>query len=174
MFLWRRVLPARVLLIALAAPAWAQVAPQEQLPKDDVFRRKNPDEMTSQALALDVHPEWPILVVGTVERRQMHLGRPAYTVLARNRSFDVVRSYTLAAVIVGSNGATKAVQRLATVKNLKAGQERKQDTEIRAAMPSLSDRIIFLVTEVEAGEGDRWSLDDEALRKIVRETVTGQ
>jgi hypothetical protein len=174
MFLWQRAGMVGMALLTLAAPAWAQVAPQDQLPKDDIFRRKNPDEMTSQALALDVHPEWPILVVGTVERRQINLGRPAYSVLARNRSLDVVTSYRLAAVIVGSNGDTKAIQRLATVKNLKAGQERKQDTEIRAAMPSISDRIIFLVAEVESSEGDRWTLDDEALRKLVREAITGQ
>jgi len=174
MFLWQRAGLVSVAVLTLAAPLWAQVAPQDQLPKDDIFRRKNPDEMTSQALVLDVHPEWPILVIGTLERRQINLGRPSYSVVARNRSLDAVRSYTLAAVIVGSNGETKAIQRLATVKNLKGGQERKQDTEIRAAMPSISDRIIFLVAEVEASEGDRWSLDDEALRKLVREAVTGQ
>ena len=41
-------------------------------------------------------------------------------------------------------------------------------------MPSISDRIIFLVAEVEAGEGDRWALDDEALRKLVKAAITGQ
>jgi hypothetical protein len=161
-------------LLVLAGAAWAQVAPQDQLPKDDIFRRNNPDDMTSKALVLDVHPEWPILVVGTVEQRQINLGRPVYAVLARNRSLDPVRSYTLAAVIVGTDGTTKAVQRLAAVKNLKAGQERKQDTQIRAAMPSISDRIIFLVIEIEQGEGERWALDDDALRKLVKEAVTGQ
>jgi hypothetical protein len=161
-------------LLVLAGAAWAHVAPQDQLPKDDIFRRNNPDDMTSKALVLDVHPEWPILVVGTVEQRQINLGRPVYAVLARNRSLDPVRSYTLAAVIVGTDGTTKAVQRLAAVKNLKAGQERKQDTQIRAATPSISDRIIFLVIEIEQGEGERWALDDDALRKLVKEAVTGQ
>jgi hypothetical protein len=95
-------------------------------------------------------------------------------VVALNRSLDVVRSYTLAAVIVGADGTTKAVQRLATVKNLKAGQERKQDTEIRAAIPSISDRIIFLVADVEASEGERWTLDDAAMREMVKAYITGQ
>ena len=116
--------------MVLSGPAWAQVAPQDQLPKDDIFRRTNPDGMTSKALVLDVHPEWPILVVGTVEQRQINLGRPVYAVVARNRSLDPVRAYTLAAVIVGTDGTAKAVQRLATVKNLQAGQERRQNTEI--------------------------------------------
>jgi hypothetical protein len=174
MFLSRTAGAAGVLFLVLAAPAWAQVAPQDQLPKDDIFRRKNPDDMTSKAMVLDVHPEWPIMVVGTVEQRQINLGRPIYAVVALNRSLDVVRSYTLAAVIVGADGTTKAVQRLATVKNLKAGQERKQDTEIRAAIPSISDRIIFLVADVEASEGERWTLDDAAMREMVKAYITGQ
>ena len=126
-----------------------------------------------QAIALDLHPEWPIVVVGTLEQRQINLGRPIYAVLARNRSFDDVKSYTLAAVIVGRDGTPKAVQRLTRVKNLKAGQERRQDTEIRAAVPSISDRIIFLVAEVEAAEGDRMTLDDEELRRLVKTALTG-
>lgn len=173
MFLSRTAGAAGVLFLVVAAPAWAQVAPQDQLPKDDIFRRKNPDDMTSKAMVLDVHPEWPIMVVGTVEQRQINLGRPIYAVVALNRSLDVVRSYTLAAVIVGADGTTKAVQRLATVKNLKAGQERKQDTEIRAAIPSISDRIIFLVADVEASEGERWTLDDAAMREMVKAYITG-
>jgi hypothetical protein len=174
MFLSRTAGAAGVLFLVVAAPAWAQVAPQDQLPQDDIFRRKNPDDMTSKATVLDVHPEWPIMVVGTVEQRQINLGRPIYAVVALNRSLDVVRSYTLAAVIVGADGTTKAVQRLATVKNLKAGQERKQDTEIRAAIPSISDRIIFLVADVEASEGERWTLDDAAMREMVKAYITGQ
>ena len=94
-----------------------------------------------------------------------------YAVVAQNRSFDVVRSYTLAAVIVGSDGNTKAIQRLATVKNLKPGQQRKQDTEIRAAVPSISDRIVFLVADVEPTEGERWRLDEAAMRTIVRAAI---
>ena len=174
MFLWQRVGMATVAMMTLVGPAWAQLAPQDQLPKDDIFRRVNPDDMTSKAMVLDVHPEWPIMVVGTVEQRQINLGRPVYAVVALNRSLDAVRSYTLAAVIVGADGTTKAVQRLATVKNLKAGQKRKQNTEIRAAIPSISDRIIFLVAEVEATEGERWALDDTALRERVKAAITGQ
>ena len=174
MVLWQRAGLVGVAVLVLSVPAWAQVAPQDQLPKDDIFRRTNPDDMTSKALVLDVHPEWPILVIGTVEQRQINLGRPVYAVVARNRSLDVVRSYTLAAVIVATDGTAKAVQRLATVKNLKAGQERKQNTEIRVAIPSISDRIIFLVAEVEASEGERWALDDAALREMVKTAITGQ
>jgi hypothetical protein len=173
MFLSRTAGVAGVLFL-LAAPVWAQVAPQDQLPKDDIFRRSSPDDMTSKALVLDVHPEWPILVVGTVEQRQINLGRPVYAVVARNRSLHPVRSYTLAAVIVGTDGTAKAVQRLATVKNLQGGQERKQDVQIRAALPSISDRIIFLVAEVEASEGQRWALDDAAMREMVKAAITGQ
>ena len=46
-------------------------------------------------------------------------------------------------------------------------------TEIRAAVPSISDRIVFLVADVEATAGDHWTLDDEALRKLVKAAVTG-
>jgi hypothetical protein len=174
MVLWRRAGLLTGVLVVLAGPAWAQVAPQDQLPKDDIFRRKNPDDMTSKALVLDVHPEWPILVVGTVEYRQINLGRPVYAVVARNRSVDPVKSYTLAAVIVGTDGTTKAVQRLAKVKNLQGLQERKQDVQIRAAIPSISDRIIFLVAEIEQEDGERWGLDDEALRNLVKKELTAQ
>jgi len=158
--------------LIMAVPAWAQITPEEQLPKDDIFRRIKPEEMTSQAITLDVHPEWPIVVVSTLEQRPINLGRPIYAVVARNRSVDDVKSYTLAAVVVGRDGKTKAVQRLTTVKNLKAGQERRQDTEIRAAVPSISDHIIFLVAEVDGGEGESWKLDEEALRRLVKEAMT--
>ena len=173
MRLARRAAAVCFLGLLTAAPAWAQIKPEEQLPKDDIFRRIKPEDMTSQAIALDVHPEWPIVVVGTLEQRQINLGRPIYAVVARNRSVDDVKSYTLAAVIVGRDGKTKAVQRLTTVKNLKAGQERRQDTEIRAGVPSISDHIVFLVAEVEPAVGESWRLDDEALRRLVKEAISG-
>jgi hypothetical protein len=137
-------------------------------PADYDFRRPKAENLASQAFTLDLDADGPMEVVRVVEQRQITLGRPVYAVTARNRSEDAVKAYTVAAVVVGRDGTVKGMQRLPPVSNLKPGQERKQDIQIRVALPSISDRVAFAVVDVEPAAGERWSIDEASLRAILK------
>lgn len=169
-----RLLPfasALVLLVAATAhaqvPSGSQALPESQRATDDELRRPKDSELTARGFSLDANPSAPVSVVQVTEQRQMH-GRPIYAVLVQNRANAPVKSYVVIAAVVATDGSVKATQRLEPVKNLAAGKVRKQDTMIRAATPSISDRIAFVVGEVEHATGERWRLEDTELRDAVK------
>jgi hypothetical protein len=173
-------LTASCLIVALAASAFAQAPDGAGLkpapgtfgaPADDEFRRPRVESLSSKAFTVDLQPDAPVRVVGVTEQRQITLDRPIYAVTARNISDGVVKAYTLAAVVVGRDGTSKGVQRLPAVNDLKPGQARKQDTQVRVAVPSLSDRVAFVVVEAELASGRRWTIDDATLQERLRQAA---
>jgi hypothetical protein len=135
---------------------------------DDDFRRPRAEHLSSKAFTVDLQPDVPVRVVGVTEQRQITLDRPLYAVTARNVSAAVVKGYTVAAVVVGRDGTTKGVQRLPRGSGLKPSQARKQDTQVRVAVPSVSDRLAFVVVDVELADGERWTVDDARLQEALR------
>jgi hypothetical protein len=45
---------------------------------------------------------------------------------------------------------------------------RRQNTEIRVATPSISDRVAFVVLEVEPETGERWTIDEATLKQVIK------
>ena len=123
--------------------------------------------MTSKALVLDVHPEWPILVVGTVEHRQ---DQPWPAGLRRGGQKPLPQSGQGLYPRRGHRRHRRHRQGGPAAGDGKepAGGPGAQAGRTRSARrcPSISDRIIFLVAEVEPSEGERWTLDDAALREV--------
>lgn len=110
----------------------------------------------------------PIDLVRVEEVRQQ-LPPHLYAVRVRNRSATTVASYTIAAVVVGHDGTARAIQRLPAVKNLKAGQARRQETAIRVAILGVPDRVAFVAVEVAGADGQAWRARDEDVQTWVKE-----
>ena len=166
MFLWQRAGMVEVVLLTLAVPAWAKVAPRDQLPKDDIFRRTNPDDMTSKALVLDVHPEWPILVVGTVEQRQMQ-PRPAG--LRRGGQKPLLRS---GQGLYPRRGHRRHRRHRQGRPASGDGEEPAGRAGAQAGLPRSARRCRASPIASSSwwprwkpGEGERWTLDDEAIAR---------
>ena len=135
---------------------------------DDHFRRQ-PAETGGviQAFGVDTHPDGPLEIVDVMQIRQAH-GRHRFAVTIRNRSSEPVASYVVIGAVVSSDGSIKATQPLPPVKNLKAGQSRRQEFDLRVTVLSLSDRLAFALSEVHRASGEPWKLSDEDLRASVK------
>lgn len=165
----RRVAWCACLVAALTTPPPVSGTTPSQPGRDDDFRRPRVEELSVGAFAMHLEPPLPIRVVGIVENRQIHLGRPVYAVTAQNVTDEVIGSYTLAAAVVSSDGTVKAVQRLEAVSNLKAGQARQQNLQLRVALPSISDRVAFVVVDLKSADGKHWSLPPDRLSALLKE-----
>lgn len=123
-----------------------------------------------RVFGVDVDPSRPLAIDGVEEVRQQ---RPPsnYAVLAKNRSGAVIESYIVAAVVVASDGSVKQVQQLPAIKNLRPGQSRRQETPIRVAVLSVSDRVAFVPYRITAG-GDTWTVSDADMRAAVKLVAT--
>lgn len=157
------VLPALFLVLA-SAPARAQM--------DDHFRRQpaEQDGGLAQAFAVDAHTAGPV-VIDRVEQIRQAYGVPRFAAHARNRSTGLVPSFVVTAFVVGGDGRVKATQRMNAVKNLKAGQERRQELTLRAAVLGIADVLVFAVTEVEPANGDSWRAAEEELHATLRQAA---
>ena len=146
-------------LTNFGTPALAQM--------DDHFRRQ-PAETGGhlQAFGVDVYPDGPIAIEQVNQIRQAY-GRHRFAVNVKNRSSSPVVSYALVGVVVGSDGSVKAVQPLPPIKNLKPGQSRRQEFDLRSAVLGLSDTLAFAVSEVQSG-ADAWKVTDADLKAAIK------
>lgn len=122
-----------------------------------------------RVFGVDVDPSRPLAIDAVEEVRQQ---RPPsnYAVLATNRSEAPIESYVVAAVVVSSDGAVKAVQQLPAIKNLRPGQARRQETPIRVAILSVTDRVAFVPYRITAG-GETWTVPDADMRRAVKQVA---
>lgn len=158
---WRRVV-AFAVGTACAAAASGQV--------DDRMARVN-EGTSPRVFAVDVAPDNAVSLSGPTEVRQE---RPPhhYAVLVRNASSQPVAALTVMMAIVQSDGAVKAFQELPAVKNLKAGQSRRHETRVRAAVLSPTDRIAFVLkTLARDGGAVPWQASDDGLRRVIGEAA---
>jgi hypothetical protein len=81
-----------------------------------------------------------------------------------------ISSYTIAAVIVRGDGSVTAIQPLPPIKDLRPNQSRRQETRIRVAALSVTDRVVFVPYEI-AGDAVTWSASEEDLRVVVKQAA---
>jgi hypothetical protein len=122
-----------------------------------------------RVFAADTRPLGPV-AIEAVEEVQQQVPPSHYAVRVRNRSAEPIVSVTVAAVVVSSDGSTKAVQRLTPFKNLKPDQARRQQTAIRVAVLGVTDRVAFVPYEVTTTEGT-WTVPDQELRAAVKQAA---
>lgn len=118
-----------------------------------------------RVFGVEVDPARP-LTIDTVEEVRQRQPPSHYAVLAANRSDQTIDAYIVAAVVVTGDGAVKAVQQLPAIKNLKPGQSRRQETPIRVAILSETDRVAFVPYRIVLGS-DTWTVPDADLRAAV-------
>lgn len=153
---------------ALASVVWA--APAAAQIDDRVSRLGLERGAAQRVFAVDMRRDSPVELYQVEEVRQQ-LPPHRYAVRARNRSADAIASYTIAAVVVGSDGTAKAFQPLPAVKNLKPRQARRQEIGIQVAVLNVTDRVAFVVTGVTGVDGQSWTASDEDLRARIKEVA---
>lgn len=153
----------RVALVVMFVSTAASAQIDDRVSREGLERRA-----ARRVFAVPTPADAPIEVYQVEEVRQQ-LPPHLYAVRVRNRSAAAVASYTIAAVVVGNDGSTRAIQRLPAVKNLKPGQARRQETAIRVAVLGVPDRVAFVAVEVTGANGQTWRARDEALRAWVKE-----
>ena len=160
-YLFAPVVAASLLLMSpLVGVASAQM--------DDQFRRQAAETGgVVQAFGVDSYPEGPVQIVDVAQIRQAY-GRHRFAVTARNRSSEPIASYVLVGTVVSSDGTVKATQALPPIRNLKAGQSRRQEFDLRVAVLSVSDRLVFAVSEVQRLSGDPWKVSEADLRATIK------
>lgn len=122
-----------------------------------------------RVFGVEVDPSRPVGIAAVEEVRQRN--PPShYAVSATNRSGAQIDAYVVAAAIVTADGSVRAIQELPTVKNLKPGQTRRQQTPIRIAILSESERVAFVPLRIVIG-GETWTVGDADLRAAVKQTA---
>lgn len=161
---WTRLIGVIALWsLVAAATASAQV-------DDRVSRLGLERNAARRVFAVDMRRDSPVEVYQVEEVRQQ-LPPHRYAVRARNRTADAIASFTIAAVVVASDGTAKAFQPLPAVKNLKPNQARRQETAIQVAVLGVTDRVAFVVTEVTGADGQSWRASDDELRTRIKEVA---
>jgi hypothetical protein len=159
-------LAAVLLVLALSStPAFAQFDTRrlETLEAQAMLRN-------GRAFAVGVGAKLPIAITGIEEIRRPD-GRARFAVAVKNLSDEAVASYQLSAAVVGSDGKVKAWQPLEPIKELKAGQSRRQEILVRVAVPALTDYIAFAVSGVQPASGEAWKAEPAALEEAMQKVA---
>ena len=168
-----RLVSAAVLLLGLHVPgALAQSGTGASGgAMDDHFRRQAAEGIgqPSRAFAFAAEVEGPLVIESVDERRGARGGR-AYVVALRNRSAATIASCSVVALVVGARGVV-AVQPLAPLTAIKAGQGRRQEAEVRGVTLGTDDRIAFVIARVERAPADVWAVDEADLREMAVEAA---
>lgn len=129
----------------------------------------NVDGASWRVFGVDADPTRPVTIAAVQEVKQQ---RPPsnYAVLATNRSDVLVDAYVVAALVVSSAGDVKAIQELPAIRNLKPGQTRRQETPVRAAVLSVTDRVAFMLYKVTS-RGHTWTVPDADMRAAVKKVA---
>jgi hypothetical protein len=162
----QRTIVLSALWLVLAPAPWAQAQ------MDDHFRRQPAEEDggLAQAFAIDADESGPV-AIDQVEQIRQAYGRPRFAVHAQNRSTTTVPSFVVTAFVVGGDGRVKAAQRMSPMKNLRAGQVRRQEFDLRTAVLGLADLLVFAVTDVQPANGSAWTAAEEELHARLRDAA---
>jgi hypothetical protein len=156
------------MLVGLATVATAELA-HAQIDDRLLARADQVRGASWRVFGVDVDPTGPLAIDAVEEVRQQR-PPPNYAVLATNRSDAPIEAYIVAAVVVTSDGAVKAVQQLPAIKNLRPGQARRQETPVRVAILSVTDRVAFVPFQITRG-GETWKVADADLRAAIRQVA---
>jgi hypothetical protein len=134
-------------------------------PDSPRFMNEDPKGSSWKVFGVDSHESGPIAVIEVEEVRQQN--PPSnWAVKVRNRGAMPVLSYRMAAAVVTGDDQIKATQLLQTVKNLKPGQESRQQIKIFPTILNPTDRVVFYLSEV-ATDGSPWKVDKSAATALI-------
>lgn len=156
------------LLVGYAVPAVAQV--QQMQPDSPRFMNgQDPQGATWKVFAVDSYEQGPIGVVQVEEVPQQN-PPSLWAVSVQNRGNEPVTSYRMTAVVVTGDNKIKGTQMLPAIKNLKPGQVSRQQIKIFPTILNPTDRVVFYVGELTAGE-TQWKADKAAVSALVTKTA---
>lgn len=147
-------------VLATTMPASAQIDPS-------LRALSEPQRVSARVFAVETYPGGPVEIEAVEEVKQM-LPPSHFAVRARNRSGFPIKEYRLAALVVAADGTVKAIQTLPRVKNLKPGDARRQQEQIRVAVMGVTDRVAFVLYDVTTDD-DTWAVPNQELRETVRQ-----
>lgn len=150
---------AAAAVLGAAGPANAQIDPS-------LRALSEPQRVSKRVFAVDTYPGGPI-EIEAVEEVPQQLPPSHYAVRARSRFAFPIKEYRLAAIVVGADGTVKAIQTFPRVKNLKPGQGRRQQEQIRVAVMGVTDRVAFALYDVTTDE-ETWAVPNQELRDTVK------
>lgn len=152
-----------VVILATTHPAPAQII-------DPSMRAlSEPQRVSKRVFAVETYPGGPV-EIEAVEEVPQQLPPSHFAVRARSRFPFPIAEYRLAAIVVGADGTVKAIQTFPRVKNLKPGQGRRQQEQIRVAVMGVTDRVAFALYDVTT-EAEAWVVPNQALRDAVRQVA---
>lgn len=129
----------------------------------------DPVGATWKVFAVDSNNLGPIGVVQVEEVLQQN--PPSHWgVTVQNRSAAPVASYRMTAVVVTGDNKIKGSQQLQVVKNLKSGQQSRQQIKIFPTILNPTDRVVFYVSEF-TNESNAWKADKDAVTALVTATA---
>jgi hypothetical protein len=155
-------LAVHIVAILATVPVSAQIDPS-------LRALSEPQRASRRVFAVETYPGGPI-EIEAVEEVKQQLPPSHYAVRARSRAAFPIKEYRLAAMVVGSDGTVKAIQPLPRVKNLKPGDARRQQEQIRVAVMTVTDRLAFALYDVTTDE-EAWAVPNQALRDAVKQVA---
>jgi hypothetical protein len=154
-------------VVTLAATC--PVAAPAQIIDPSLRALSEPQRVSKRVFAVETYPSGPVQIEA-VEEVPQQLPPSHFAVRARSRSPFPIAEYRLAALVVGADGTVKAIQTFPRVKNLKPGQGRRQQEQIRVAVMGVTDRVAFVLYDFTT-EAETWAVANQALRDAVRQVA---
>lgn len=171
----RSVTTLAVLLTLSAAAGAAQTGPGGSPiggAMDDHFRRDaaRGEGRPSRAFAFAVEAD-AVAVIERVDEQRQPRGNPRFVLTVRSQAAATVPSVEVVALVVAERGAVTAVQRVPAITGLRRGDTVRRDVDLRGVTIGPTDHIAFVIAAIERGPGDRWHVDEAALREMAVEAA---
>jgi hypothetical protein len=127
---------------------------------------EDPKGSTWRVFAIESHPRSALAITEVEEIRQQN--PPSHwAVSVRNRSSVPIPTFALAAAVVSGDGTVKAIQDLPAIKNFKPNQVARRQIQVKVAVLTPTDRVVFFVREMTDGTG-AWKAEDEDIRTQIK------
>lgn len=164
-----------VLLTLMATPGAAQTGPGGSPiggAMDDHFRRDaaRGEGRPSRAFAFAVEAEAAAVIERVDEQRQLR-GNPRFVLTVKSQAAATVPAVEVLAIVVAERGAVTAVQPVPAITGLRRGDTVRREVDLRGVTLGPTDHIAFVIAAIERGPGDRWQVDEAALREMAVEAA---